>query len=113
MSTIMRALRRLEEENEEQAAQDRLHGEVVAPQPTASERTTRPIWHWVALGVVGLLVAGGSVYGVTTWLSPSGGADAIRRISLSLAIAWVGWRIIPRMNLNLVGRITSCRWQQP
>lgn len=54
MSTILKALRRLEQEKERQAAADRLHGEVISP-AAPLQRGGRRRW---LLGAIGLAAAG-------------------------------------------------------
>ncbi len=59
MSTILKALRRLEQEKERQAAAERLHGDVMAPSTAAAAGWRRRSgWLMLGLGLVaGLLVA--------------------------------------------------------
>ncbi len=76
MSTIMRALRRLEDEKVEQAAQERLHGEVVAPLSAGDASGGRPAWRRIALiALVVLALLGGAAYGAyRNWMADAGPA---------------------------------------
>jgi hypothetical protein len=60
MSTILKALRRLEEEKEQQAREDRLHGEIVAPAPPPETSRLRPLLLLLVVGVLSVAVGAGA-----------------------------------------------------
>jgi len=71
MSTILKALRRLEDEKEHQANEDRLHGEVVAPTPPPPRSRVRPMALLLAAGALSVALGAAAFVLLPGWLDDS------------------------------------------